>query len=222
MCSLVNLFTCKIVELIVATSILNLSCRPAYGVISSLEPDSGDDAESPCTSTDDKATAAADTQHYHRRSMKQQQLLQRKRQHADAAELLLMDEGASHVGVPLLSGAQTLADSDDELPVKSKQQRKRRKQQQQQPVDQDSGQQKEDEEDLSEDVLAGIQAVEDYFSGNPEAARQLLAEFMAQRRQRLGQAGRRNGGMLALPRLFGRRHHYTVSMKVVPRKPAKR
>lgn len=80
----------------------------------------------------------------------------------------------------------------------------------------------DDEKDLSEDVLAGIKAVEDYFSGNPEAAQQLLQDFLAQRRQRLASAGRNAEGPVALPQLFGRRHHYAVAVKVVPRKPGRR
>lgn len=80
----------------------------------------------------------------------------------------------------------------------------------------------DDEGNLSEDVLAGIKAVEDYFSGNPAAAKQLLQEFLAQRRQRTAMSGRPEQTTLALPQLSGRRHHYSVAVRLVPRKPAKR
>jgi hypothetical protein len=78
---------------------------------------------------------------------------------------------------------------------------------------------------LGEEVRAGISAIEDYFSDNPEAAKRLLEDYMAQRRQRLAAAAAAREGaaqVLSLPRLYGRRHHHFVAVRVVKRRPGPR
>lgn len=85
---------------------------------------------------------------------------------------------------------------------------------------------------LGKDVADGIEALEAYFGENPDAMRELLGQFLEERRARLaaGSRGQQGGGagqaVMQLPHLMGRRHHYTVVLKLQRRrakpKPAQR
>lgn len=81
---------------------------------------------------------------------------------------------------------------------------------------------------LGREVAEGIDALEAYFSDNPDAMRAMLSQFLASRRARLAASGPRGaaaaGGLttLRLPRLRGRRHHYAVVSRTVPRKPRRK
>lgn len=75
---------------------------------------------------------------------------------------------------------------------------------------------------LGKEVADGIEALEAYFGEDPDAMRELLGQFLAERRARLAAASSRGGDALQtmrLPRLRGRRHHYTVVLKLEPRRP---
>lgn len=73
---------------------------------------------------------------------------------------------------------------------------------------------------LGKEVADGIEALEAYFGENPEAMNELLGQFLAERRARLA-ASSGGGGQqtMQLPRLRGRRHHYTVVVRMAPRRP---
>lgn len=73
---------------------------------------------------------------------------------------------------------------------------------------------------LGADVAEGIKALEAYFSEDPQAMQQLLGQFLAERRVRLAAAGKAHStATTPLPRLHGRRHHYTVVVQMAPRQP---
>jgi len=73
---------------------------------------------------------------------------------------------------------------------------------------------------LGKEVEDGIQALEAYFGENPDAMRELLGQFLSERRARLAAASRGAGAQCTrLPRLRGRRHHYTIVLKMQPRRP---
>lgn len=73
---------------------------------------------------------------------------------------------------------------------------------------------------MSPAVRAGLEALEAYFGGGADGAAQLIAEYIAQRRRRAAAAARAAHGrptLMALPRLIGRRHHYSVAVRLAPR-----
>lgn len=73
---------------------------------------------------------------------------------------------------------------------------------------------------LGKEVADGIEALEAYFGEDPDAMNELLGQFLAERRARLAAASRAQGMQtLPLPRLRGRRHHYTVVVKMEKRRP---
>lgn len=73
---------------------------------------------------------------------------------------------------------------------------------------------------LGKEVADGIDALEAYFGDNPEAMQDMLDQFMAERRARLAAASRAQDMQTTrLPRLRGRRHHYTVVVKMEKRVP---
>jgi hypothetical protein len=76
---------------------------------------------------------------------------------------------------------------------------------------------------MSTAVLDGMAALDAYFSGNSEAANALVKEFLRQRRRRMAISSRQSEAAVsvALPILWGRRHHYTTSVALVKRTPAK-
>jgi hypothetical protein len=92
----------------------------------------------------------------------------------------------------------------------------------------DSEEEEEEEEkelkQLSEEVSSGIAALEDYFHDNLEALDKLLEDYVAQRRRRLAAAAAKASAaqVLSLPRLYGRRHHHFVAVRVVKRRPGPR
>lgn len=76
---------------------------------------------------------------------------------------------------------------------------------------------------LGKEVADGIEALEAYFGENPDAMRELLGQFLAERRARLATGSRGQGGgagqaVMQLPHLMGRRHHYTVVLKLERRR----
>jgi hypothetical protein len=95
----------------------------------------------------------------------------------------------------------------------------------------DSEEKEEEEEEekelkqLSEEVSTGIAALEDYFHDNLEALDKLLEDYVAQRRRRLAAAAAAKASaaqVLSMPRLYGRRHHHFVAVRVVKRRPGLR
>uniref|UniRef100_A0A383WCI6 JmjC domain-containing protein n=1 Tax=Tetradesmus obliquus TaxID=3088 RepID=A0A383WCI6_TETOB len=186
---------------------------PCCGTIGCLEPDTGSESDSPCSSRDAPAPAASGKAGKQQRQQQQQQQqkvskVQQATQHADECTLrhaaaaaganAPADKSDHDEGAKAANGNAAAAAGDDE----------------------DEGL-----KSLSEEVRAGIAAIEDYFTDNPEAADRLLEEFMAQRQQRLAAAAaakRGAGQVLALPRLYGRRHHHFATVKLVKRRPGLR
>ena len=182
-----------------------------------MQPDTGSESDSPCSSRDAPAPAAAHGAAASGKTGKQQRQQQQQKvskvqqatQHADECTLRHAAAAAganAPADTPHHEGNATAASRNAAAATAG------------------------DDEDvglyaLREEVRAGIAAIEDYFSNNPDAADRLLEEFMAQRQQRLAAAAaaKRGAGQgLALPRLYGRRHHHFATVKLVKRRPGPR